>query len=261
MSEKEVSLLDGSAPKTAEVTEGIRILWGSVLSATLSFLIPAAVVCFLMVLPVAKYLARRAAVQAANEGVQETMEVSEPEVLKEIRDALVAQRSGSGPVEGNRGEDPGQGRQEQDRGPGGGGLRRGGAASRRGNGPGRRRCHRRGPAHPTPGPYRPRTAGPADRRRSVPAWASAGPASSASNRAVRGRGRYSYLQGTAALRGAGAHRSAPREARTPGCPPPGAPLSGPWGRATRVRVRRGRTGRGIRRPTRRYRCCPPSIRR
>ncbi|MFI6893649.1 MscL family protein [Streptomyces sp. NPDC050256] len=100
-------------PKTGEATEGIRILWGSVLSATLSFLITAAVVYFLMVLPMAKYLARRAAMQAAKEGVQETMEVSELEVLKEIRDALVAQRSGgsggSGPVEGNRGGEPGRG--------------------------------------------------------------------------------------------------------------------------------------------------------
>lgn len=104
-------------PKTGEATEGIRILWGSVLSATLGFLITAAVVYFLMVLPMAKYLARRAAMQAAKEGVQETMEVSELEVLKEIRDALVAQRthggsSGGGPVEGGRGEAPGQGGQE-----------------------------------------------------------------------------------------------------------------------------------------------------
>lgn len=74
--------------------DGIEILWGSVLSAALSFLITAAVVYFLMVLPMAKYLARRAAMQAAKEGVQETLEVSELEVLKEIRDALVAQRGG-----------------------------------------------------------------------------------------------------------------------------------------------------------------------
>ncbi|MFC9175790.1 MULTISPECIES: MscL family protein [Streptomyces] len=80
-------------PATGEM-DGIEILWGSVLSATLSFLITAAVVYFLMVLPMAKYLARRAAMQAAKEGVQETLEVSELEVLKEIRDALVAQRDG-----------------------------------------------------------------------------------------------------------------------------------------------------------------------
>nr|WP_203666618.1 large conductance mechanosensitive channel protein MscL [Streptomyces parvus] len=83
-------------PKTGEM-DGIEILWGSVLSATLSFLITAAVVYFLMVLPMAKYLARRAAMQAAKEGVQETLEVSELEVLKEIRDALVAQRTGGAP--------------------------------------------------------------------------------------------------------------------------------------------------------------------
>ncbi|MEU1439240.1 MscL family protein [Streptomyces sp. NPDC005775] len=96
-------------PKTGEAIEGIRILWGSVLSAALSFLITAAVVYFLLVLPMAKYLARRAAMQAAKEGVQETMEVSELEVLKEIRDALVAQRSA--PAEGNRGEGPERGGQ------------------------------------------------------------------------------------------------------------------------------------------------------
>ncbi|WP_326766086.1 large conductance mechanosensitive channel protein MscL [Streptomyces sp. NBC_01591] len=90
-------------PKRGETTEGIRILWGSVLSATLSFLITAAVVYFLMVLPMAKYLAKRAAMQAAKEGVQETLEVSELEVLKEIRDALVSQRGG-----GSTGETPGQ---------------------------------------------------------------------------------------------------------------------------------------------------------
>ncbi|MEU0099504.1 MscL family protein [Streptomyces sp. NPDC006267] len=83
-------------PETEEM-DGIEILWGSVLSAALSFLITAAVVYFLMVLPMAKYLARRAAMQAAKEGVQETLEVSELEVLKEIRDALVAQRTGGTP--------------------------------------------------------------------------------------------------------------------------------------------------------------------
>ncbi|MFE3740905.1 large conductance mechanosensitive channel protein MscL [Streptomyces sp. NPDC059134] len=79
-----------------EATKGIPIMWGTVLSAVLTFLITAAVVYFLMVLPMAKYLARRARQQAAKEEVQEVMEVSELEVLKEIRDALVAQR-GSGP--------------------------------------------------------------------------------------------------------------------------------------------------------------------
>ncbi|WP_455351239.1 large conductance mechanosensitive channel protein MscL [Streptomyces sp. SYSU K217416] len=86
-------------PKSGEAASGIPIMWGSVLSATLSFLITAAVVYFLMVLPMAKYLARRAAREAAKENVREVVELSELEVLKEIRDALVAQR-GSGPGPG-----------------------------------------------------------------------------------------------------------------------------------------------------------------
>ncbi|WP_217624354.1 large conductance mechanosensitive channel protein MscL [Streptomyces sp. TRM64462] len=77
-----------------EVTSGVTILWGSVLSATLSFLITAAVVYFLMVLPMAKYLARRNARDKELESVKETLEVTELEVLKEIRDTLVQQRGG-----------------------------------------------------------------------------------------------------------------------------------------------------------------------
>ncbi|MGJ5849049.1 MULTISPECIES: large conductance mechanosensitive channel protein MscL [Streptomyces] len=77
------------------VTDGVAILWGTVLNATLTFLITAAVVYFLMVLPMAKYLARQEARRKAKEGTHEVIEVTELEVLKEIRDALVAQR-GSG---------------------------------------------------------------------------------------------------------------------------------------------------------------------
>ncbi|MER5467815.1 large conductance mechanosensitive channel protein MscL [Streptomyces sp. NPDC002935] len=80
---------------TGETATGIRIMWGSVLGATLSFVITAAVVYFLMVLPMAKFLARQAARQKAKESTKEVIEVSELEVLKEIRDAMVAQR-GSG---------------------------------------------------------------------------------------------------------------------------------------------------------------------
>ncbi|MEU5219584.1 large conductance mechanosensitive channel protein MscL [Streptomyces sp. NPDC020807] len=76
--------------------QGIQLQWGLVLSSILSFLITAAVVYFLMVLPMAKVLAKRAAHDKAKEGVAETMEISELEVLKEIRDHLVAQRGGSG---------------------------------------------------------------------------------------------------------------------------------------------------------------------
>ncbi|MFB6615303.1 large conductance mechanosensitive channel protein MscL [Streptomyces sp. NPDC085524] len=73
---------------------GVEILWGSVLNATLTFVITAAVVYFLMVLPMAKYLAKQEQRRKAREGVQETMEITELEVLKEIRDNLVAQRTG-----------------------------------------------------------------------------------------------------------------------------------------------------------------------
>ncbi|MFI1284438.1 large conductance mechanosensitive channel protein MscL [Streptomyces sp. NPDC020858] len=80
---------------------GVEILWGSVLNATLTFVITAAVVYFLMVLPMAKYLAKQEARRKAKEGVQETIEITELEVLKEIRDTLVAQRTsvdGAAPV-------------------------------------------------------------------------------------------------------------------------------------------------------------------
>ncbi|MFD9002007.1 large conductance mechanosensitive channel protein MscL [Streptomyces sp. NPDC059582] len=75
--------------------QGIRLLWGSVLGATLTFVITAAIVYFLMVLPMSKYLARQEARKKAKEGTHEVVELTELEVLKEIRDALVAQR-GSG---------------------------------------------------------------------------------------------------------------------------------------------------------------------
>lgn len=78
------------------VKRGIPIMWGSVLGATLTFVITAAVVYFLMVLPMSKYLARQEARKKAREGTHEVMEVTELEVLKEIRDALLAQR-GAGP--------------------------------------------------------------------------------------------------------------------------------------------------------------------
>ncbi|MER5224703.1 large conductance mechanosensitive channel protein MscL [Streptomyces flaveus] len=81
-----------------EGEQGIQILWGSVLGATLTFVITAAVVYFLMVLPMSKYLARQAARQKEKEGAHEVIEVTELEVLKEIRDALVAQR-GSGHID------------------------------------------------------------------------------------------------------------------------------------------------------------------
>ncbi|MEU0055998.1 large conductance mechanosensitive channel protein MscL [Streptomyces sp. NPDC006334] len=81
---------------SCEGEEGIQILWGSVLGATLSFVITAAVVYFLMVLPMAKYLARMEARRKAKESTHEVIEVTELEVLKEIRDALVAQQQQGG---------------------------------------------------------------------------------------------------------------------------------------------------------------------
>ncbi|MFD7457517.1 MULTISPECIES: large conductance mechanosensitive channel protein MscL [unclassified Streptomyces] len=88
------SCLKGPCELAADgsVSSGVMILWGSVLGATLSFVITAAVVYFLMVLPMAKYLARQEARRKAREGTKEIVEVTELEVLKEIRDALVAQR-------------------------------------------------------------------------------------------------------------------------------------------------------------------------
>jgi large conductance mechanosensitive channel len=83
-----------------ETVSGIHILWGSVLSATLTFLITSAVVYFLMVLPMARYLARRAVKQPAEEATTGTKEATVEEtdeiaLLRDIRDALVAPRSGS----------------------------------------------------------------------------------------------------------------------------------------------------------------------
>ncbi|MFF1810055.1 MscL family protein [Streptomyces sp. NPDC058251] len=89
------SCLKDPCKGSGETATGIRIMWGSVLGATLTFVITAAVVYFLMVLPMSKYLARLEARRKAKEGTHEIIEVTELEVLKEIRDALVAQR-GSG---------------------------------------------------------------------------------------------------------------------------------------------------------------------
>ncbi|MBL3667540.1 large conductance mechanosensitive channel protein MscL [Streptomyces sp. M2CJ-2] len=86
------SCLKGPCTGTGDAATGVRILWGSVLGSTLQFVITAAVVYFLMVLPMARYLARVEARRKAREGMQEVVEISELEVLKEIRDELVAQR-------------------------------------------------------------------------------------------------------------------------------------------------------------------------
>ncbi|MFI6286088.1 large conductance mechanosensitive channel protein MscL [Streptomyces sp. NPDC051018] len=106
------SCIKGTCEVVNGEVQGIRILWGSVLGATLSFLITAAVVYFLMVLPMAKYLARKADRDAAKEGTKEVVELSELEVLKEIRDTLVAQSArgtGPGSGQGPTGSGPGTG--------------------------------------------------------------------------------------------------------------------------------------------------------
>ncbi|RKN04191.1 large conductance mechanosensitive channel protein MscL [Streptomyces radicis] len=70
-----------------QIVNGIPIRWGSVLSASLTFVITAAVVYFLMIMPLTRYMARRAA-KAPAEQPPET----EVQLLAEIRDELVAQR-------------------------------------------------------------------------------------------------------------------------------------------------------------------------
>ncbi|MDH6706312.1 large conductance mechanosensitive channel [Kitasatospora sp. MAA19] len=73
------------ASATGEVTSGILILWGSVLSAALQFLITAAVVYFVLIVPMNKLAARR------KSPLEETAEAeaNEIQLLTEIRDALV----------------------------------------------------------------------------------------------------------------------------------------------------------------------------
>ncbi|MFJ3790276.1 large conductance mechanosensitive channel protein MscL [Kitasatospora sp. NPDC090091] len=73
---------------TGEVTSGIFILWGTVLSAALQFLITAAVVYFCMILPMTRFTAKRKTLAE----VQTETELKEVVLLAEIRDALVAQQ-------------------------------------------------------------------------------------------------------------------------------------------------------------------------
>ncbi|MFH8453561.1 large conductance mechanosensitive channel protein MscL [Streptomyces fungicidicus] len=96
------SCLKAPCEGTGDDATGITIMWGSVLGATLQFVLTAAVVYFLMVLPMAKYLARVEARRKAKEGTQEVIEITELEVLKEIRDTLVAQRAQGGQGPGER---------------------------------------------------------------------------------------------------------------------------------------------------------------
>ncbi|XVJ79447.1 MscL family protein [Streptomyces sp. JH002] len=69
---------------------GAAIRWGSVLTASLTFLMTAAVVYFLMIMPMNRFNARRAAKAGLHE---EPVSKTELEILIEIRDELIAQRA------------------------------------------------------------------------------------------------------------------------------------------------------------------------
>ncbi|GAA0471702.1 large conductance mechanosensitive channel protein MscL [Streptomyces sp. NPDC046215] len=87
------SCIKGPCARNAagEVTKGVYIQWGSVLSAVLTFVITAAVVYFLMLLPMKRLQERQAARTPAETGPAKATEL---ELLEQIRDALVEQRRG-----------------------------------------------------------------------------------------------------------------------------------------------------------------------
>lgn len=72
--------------------EGIPLQWGTVLSASITFLITAAVVYFLMVVPINRYKARMDATKPVDNAPAAPTEVG---LLTEIRDQLIAQRTDS----------------------------------------------------------------------------------------------------------------------------------------------------------------------
>ncbi|MFR9725337.1 large conductance mechanosensitive channel protein MscL [Streptomyces sp. MS19] len=88
-------------PNEAGRIDGVAIHWGSVVSASLTFLITAAVVYFLMILPMNRFLARRRA-KAPVETPAEPPVETELELLAQIRDELIAQRSGGATVGAQR---------------------------------------------------------------------------------------------------------------------------------------------------------------
>ncbi|WP_431945536.1 large conductance mechanosensitive channel protein MscL [Actinacidiphila sp. bgisy167] len=74
-----------------ELTKGVGLLWGAVAGAALTFLITAAVVYFLLILPMNKLNERRRA------GKEEAVAApTELELLTEIRDLLARQQQGHG---------------------------------------------------------------------------------------------------------------------------------------------------------------------
>ncbi|MEV4437583.1 large conductance mechanosensitive channel protein MscL [Streptomyces sp. NPDC049577] len=80
---------------TGEVTQGVYIQWGAVLSASLTFLITAAVVYFLMLLPMKRWQERQAARSRTTTEPAAPAE-TELELLAQIRDTLLEQRRGPG---------------------------------------------------------------------------------------------------------------------------------------------------------------------
>jgi large conductance mechanosensitive channel len=76
---------------TTGQVEGIQIAWGSIISASLTFLITAAVVYFLMILPMNRFRARLDAKKPKDDTPPSKTEL---EILTEIRDELVSQRTG-----------------------------------------------------------------------------------------------------------------------------------------------------------------------
>ncbi|WP_062217387.1 MscL family protein [Streptomyces sp. NBRC 109706] len=92
------SCLRGPCKEVDGVMQGIPINWGSVISASLTFLITAAVVYFLMILPMTRYLARRKAKQPVEPAAKTDLEL-----LAEIRDELVALRAAGGSAGGSGG--------------------------------------------------------------------------------------------------------------------------------------------------------------
>ncbi|UGQ09323.1 large conductance mechanosensitive channel protein MscL [Yinghuangia sp. ASG 101] len=77
---------------TGEVTDGVFILWGSVLGALLTFTITAAVVYFIFVMPVNHLLERRARAL----GQARKQKLTDNELLTQIRDLLAKQNGGEG---------------------------------------------------------------------------------------------------------------------------------------------------------------------
>lgn len=87
LDEYEACLKDPCAVDSSGEVTGVLFKWGSVVSASLTFIITAAVVYFLMIVPMNKYKER----QLAKKG-ETPPEPTEIELLTEIRDALVAKK-------------------------------------------------------------------------------------------------------------------------------------------------------------------------